>query len=103
MLVKLDDGESVTVMLNHVDEPHAFTLSNRGGTLCGREFHRPAEQGELAATNSQHTQAKIVRGCKECSLYNECTDGENGSRKMVQECWSGDYLLFVPRTTSAVR
>ena len=58
---------------------------------------------ELAATDSQQTQAKIVRGCKECSLYNECTDGENGSRKMVQECWSGDYLLFVPRTTSAVR
>lgn len=59
MLVKLNDGEIVTVMLNHVDEPHAFTLSNRGGTLCGREFHRPAEQGELAATDSQQLQAKI--------------------------------------------
>jgi hypothetical protein len=60
MLVKLNDGEIVTVMLNHVDEPHAFTLSNRGGTLCGREFHRPAEQGELAATDSQHTQEAIA-------------------------------------------
>ena len=63
MLIKLNEGESVTVMLNHVDEPHAFTFSNRGGTLCGREFHRPAEQGELAATDSQHAQPAICPKC----------------------------------------
>ena len=62
-----------------------------------------AKTGGIQPTDVQHTQVKIVRGCKECSLYNECTDGENGSRKMVQECWSGNYSLFVPRTTSTVR
>lgn len=60
MLVKLNDGESVTVMLNHIDEPHAFTLSNRGGTLTGREFHRPVEQEDLTATDSQQLKQAIA-------------------------------------------
>jgi len=59
MLIKLNDGESVTVMLNHVDEPHAFTLSNHGGWLGAREFHRPKEQEESPATDTQQAQPNI--------------------------------------------
>ena len=45
MLLRLNDGESVTVQCNHVDTDtaHSFTLTNYGGELVGREFNSPDE------------------------------------------------------------
>ena len=38
MLLRLNDGETVTVTANHTNNGQATTISNRGGELCGRHF-----------------------------------------------------------------
>jgi zona occludens toxin (predicted ATPase) len=41
--------------------------------------------------------AVIKLTCSTCRNNVECTDGENGSLKMVQECWSNNHSLWRPR------
>ena len=78
MLIKLNDGESVTVMLNHVDEPHAFTLSNHGGWLGAREFHRPKEQEESPATDTQQANYEICPKCGGSGRVYMCAEDGDG-------------------------
>jgi len=93
MLVKLNEGESVTVMLNHLDEPHAFTLSNFSGTLSAREFHRPKEKDESpesTADTGSKAEAQICPLClgdgdwENCSTFvTECCPLCKGDGKLL--------------------
>jgi len=57
MILRLNDGESVTIQCNHVDDPdkaHSFTFSNHGGELVGREFNMAREKMECVDFRDHH-------------------------------------------------
>jgi hypothetical protein len=58
----LNEGEFVTVLVNHGsnDHPHAFTINVIKGTLRAIEFNGPEEQGESPATDRQQLKAAII-------------------------------------------